>query len=255
MSVYSLTTASEKAIGMLLTAGGGSETLLLRRPANELRAELHLEAAGRTLTAVIMLGHQRNTLTLQDGDGANQLNLADYIESIANGTAGTAEASEAPQFTIPAAVLAEHMTTTVCPPVPELAPCAQCGSEAIAFDYADPEQKEPGPTRFINGVKCRHGDCLCTRGHANAQVAAIHWNRIQAQGPVVKQGLTTADHNLLLVTCQKGGHASLAMGATITVHAHDLNKRTAITVRGDQSSIHSGSVRDVISALRESLAA
>ena len=91
MSVYSLTTASEKAIGMLLTAGGGSETLLLRRPANELRAELHLEPAGRTLTAVILLGHQRNTLTLQDGDGANQLNLADYIEAIANGTADTAE--------------------------------------------------------------------------------------------------------------------------------------------------------------------
>lgn len=245
MSVYSLTTASEKAIGMLLTAGGGSETLLLRRPANELRAELHIEPAGRTLTAVIMLGHQRNTLTLQDGDGANQLNLADYIESIANGTAGTAEASEVPQFTTPTTALV----------VPQLEPCAQCGSEAIAFDYADPEQKEPGPTLFINGVKCRHGDCLCTRGHANAQVAAIHWNRIQAQGPVVKQGLTTADHNLLFVTCQKGGHASLAMGATITVHAHDLSKRTAITVRGDQSSIHSGSVRAVISALRESLAA
>lgn len=251
MSVYSLTTASEKAIGMLLTAGGGSENLLLRRPENELRAELHIEPAGRTLTAVIMLGHQRNTLTLQDGDGANQLNLADYIEAIANGTAGTAETSESPQFT----AQSKQPVTTKCLPVPELAPCAQCGSEAIAFDYADPSQTEPGATRFLEGVKCRHGSCLCTRGHATAQVAAIHWNRLQEQGPVVTHGFTTADHNLLLVTCQKGGHAALSMGAQITVHAHDLTRRTAISVQGGKSNIVSGNVRAVISSLRETLAA
>lgn len=169
MSVYSLTTASEKAIGMLLTAGGGSETLLLRRPANELRAELHIEPAASMLSAVVYVGHERHSQSLQAGDGANAQHLADFIEAIANGTASTAETG--------------------------------------------------------------------------------------AIGKPSRPALSTADHNLLLVTCQKGGHASLAMGATITVHAHDLSKRTAITVRGDQSSIHSGSVRDVISALRESLAA
>ncbi|WP_417312398.1 hypothetical protein [Ectopseudomonas khazarica] len=169
MSVYSLTTASEKAIGMLLTAGGGSETLLLRRPANELRAELHIEPAASMLSAVVYVGHDRHSQSLQAGDSANAQHLADFIEAIANGTASTAETG--------------------------------------------------------------------------------------AIGKPSQPALSTADHNLLLVTCQKGGHASLAMGATITVHAHDLSKRTAITVRGDQSSIHSGSVRDVISALRESLAA
>lgn len=172
MSVYSLTTASEKAIGMLLTAGGGSETLLLRRPTNELRAELHVEMDSGTygrLAAVVYVGHDRHSQSLQAGDSANAQHLADFIEAIANGTASTAETGEI--------------------------------------------------------------------------------------GKPSRPALSTADHNLLLVTCQKGGHASLAMGATITVHAHDLSKRTAITVRGDQSSIHSGSVRDVISALRESLAA
>lgn len=91
MSVYSLTTASEKAIGMLLTAGGGSETLLLRRPANELRAELHIEPAASMLSAVVYVGHDRHSQSLQAGDGANAQHLADFIEAIANGTASTAE--------------------------------------------------------------------------------------------------------------------------------------------------------------------
>lgn len=88
---YALTPMSARTIGALLTAGAGSEAILLRRPESELRAELHIERNGRTLTALILLGHQRSTLTLQDGDGANQLNLADQIEAIANGTADTAE--------------------------------------------------------------------------------------------------------------------------------------------------------------------
>jgi len=91
MSVYSLTTASEKAIGMLLTAGGGSETLLLRRPANELRAELHIEPAASMLSAVVYVGHDRHSQSLQAGDSANAQHLADFIEAIANGTASTAE--------------------------------------------------------------------------------------------------------------------------------------------------------------------
>ncbi len=91
MSTYNLGASGAKAIGVLLTTGSGSETLLLHRPANDLCAQLHLEPNGRTLTATILLGHQRSSLTLQDGDGANQLTLIEQIEAIANGTADTAE--------------------------------------------------------------------------------------------------------------------------------------------------------------------
>lgn len=99
---YALTPMSARAIGVLLNAGGGSEAILLRRPESELRAELYIERGGRTLTATILLGHQRSSLTLQDGDGANQLNLADQIEAIANGTADTAETGAIGTPTAPA---------------------------------------------------------------------------------------------------------------------------------------------------------
>ncbi|MFN3766808.1 MAG: DUF3310 domain-containing protein [Ectopseudomonas guguanensis] len=91
MSVYSLTTASEKAIGMLLTAGGGSETLLLRRPECERRIELHIEAADTFIEAVISAGAAQHSIKLPSGDSANGQHLADFIEAIANGTADTAE--------------------------------------------------------------------------------------------------------------------------------------------------------------------
>lgn len=99
---YALTPMSARAIGVLLNAGGGSDAILLRRPESELRAELHIERCGRTLTATILLGHQRSSLTLQDGDGANQLNLAEQIEAIANGTADTAETGAIGTPTAPA---------------------------------------------------------------------------------------------------------------------------------------------------------
>ena len=91
MSVYSLTTASEKAIGMLLTAGGGSETLLLRRPECERRIELHIEAADTFIEAVISAGAAQHSIKLPSGDSANSQHLADFVEAIANGTAETAE--------------------------------------------------------------------------------------------------------------------------------------------------------------------
>ena len=91
MSVYSLTTASEKAIGMLLTAGGGSEILLLRRPECERRIELHIEANPTFIEAVISAGAAQHSIKLPSGDSANGQHLADFIEAIANGTAETAE--------------------------------------------------------------------------------------------------------------------------------------------------------------------
>lgn len=94
MSVYSLTTASEKAIGMLLTAGGGSETLLLRRPECERRIELHIEPAGAHLEACIAGdGTAQHTLKLQRNDPANAQHLADFIHGIANRTTHIAQAA------------------------------------------------------------------------------------------------------------------------------------------------------------------
>ncbi|SDC73120.1 Protein of unknwon function [Ectopseudomonas chengduensis] len=153
---YALTPMSARAIGVLLNAGGGSDAILLRRPERELRAELHIERCGRTLTATILLGHQRSSLTLQDGDGANQLNLAEQIEAIANGTADTAE------------------TGAIGTPA-TLKTCCKCGGEAIGYDYAIPG------TEYRHGVKCRHGDCQAAEGATTADEAHAAWNRIQAE--------------------------------------------------------------------------
>ena len=107
MSVYSLTTASEKAIGMLLTAGGGSETLLLRRPECERRIELHIEQTDTFIEAVISAGAAQHSIKLPSGDSANDQHLADFIEAIANGTADTAEQASAKVGPFDRLVLAE----------------------------------------------------------------------------------------------------------------------------------------------------
>lgn len=221
MSVYSLTTASEKAIGMLLTAGGGSETLLLRRPANELRAELHLEPAGRTLTAVILLGHQRNTLTLQDGDGANQLNLADYIEAIANGTADTAE------------------TGTIGAPA-ELAPCCKCGGEAIGYCYL-----APGSTQdWLHGVKCRYSDCQKVESAATPGEAHAAWNAIQIQPLPAKEpfALCAQDEASLRHLARIGGTRHLQCDVSITVHnaLQDARRYALVTIASATQLLEAG---------------
>ena len=61
------------------------------------------------------------------------------------------------------------------------------------------------------------------------------------------------DRNAITLTAQKGGHAVLFMGATITVHQHDLSRRTVIGTHNGETWISSGSVNDIISSLRESL--
>ncbi|KXO81126.1 hypothetical protein [Stutzerimonas stutzeri] len=166
MSTFSLTRGSEAALGMLASQAG-SETLLLTQPARELRAELSIEPftsdSGDHLLAVLFMREQRHSMTLQRNDGANAQHLADWIEAVANGTLDTAEAI--PQRTAPA----------------PLRPCTKCNGPAIAYDYADRRQTEPGPTRFVNGVKCRHGDCQKTEMHETEAAAASAWNAIQLE--------------------------------------------------------------------------
>lgn len=166
MSTFTLTRGSEAALGMLASQAG-SETLLLTQPARELRAELSIEPftsdSGDQLLAVLFMCEQRHSMTLQRNDGANAQHLADWIEAVANGTLDTAEAI--PQRTEAAPLL----------------PCTKCNGQAIAYDYADPRQTEPGPTRFVNGVKCRHGDCQKTEMHETEATAASAWNAIQLE--------------------------------------------------------------------------
>jgi len=167
MSLFSLTKGSAAALGML-TRHAGSETLLFTQPARELRADITIEPIGTAdqrgqIEAVLYLREQRHSMTLQGDDGANAQHLVDWVEAAANGTLDTAEAI--PQRATPV----------------ELLPCCKCGGTAIAYDYADPRQTEPGPTRFVNGVKCRHGDCQKTEMHETEPDAAAAWNAIQRE--------------------------------------------------------------------------
>lgn len=95
MSTYTLTTGSAAAL-RLIASMGGTETLLLIQPERELRPEITIEPLGTVfgapLEAVVYLGNQRHSMTLQRGDGANAQHLAEWVEAIANGTLDTAEA-------------------------------------------------------------------------------------------------------------------------------------------------------------------
>lgn len=90
MSVYSLHPFAETPIREALTHGGKIGITLIK-PEQELRALIHVEKAGSTLEAVVKISNTTNSITLQADDTANAQHLADFIEAIANGTAGTAE--------------------------------------------------------------------------------------------------------------------------------------------------------------------
>src|SRR5690606_31259318 len=108
----------------------------------------------QTIEAVLRTHGTVNALTLRRGDSANDQHLAEWIESIANGTQDSAEAS--PQQ-------AESLT---------LLPCAKCDGEAICYDYA-----APGPdTAFLHGVKCRYNECFHVEGSPTAVSARGWWN-------------------------------------------------------------------------------
>lgn len=93
MSAYTLTKGSASALAMLTTRTG-SDTLMLTEPARELRATIRIEPAGTLmggpLRAELFLGEQRHSITVQRGDTANAQHLAEWVESIANGTLDTA---------------------------------------------------------------------------------------------------------------------------------------------------------------------
>lgn len=95
MSTYTLTSGSTAAL-RLIASMGGTETLLLIQPERDLRPEITIQPLGTlmggTLEAVVHLREQRHSITLQRNDGANAQHLADWVESIANGTLDTAEA-------------------------------------------------------------------------------------------------------------------------------------------------------------------
>ena len=57
MSTYSITNPSEQALRLLITAGGGEETLLLQSAEQELRAQVSLEAAGAKLVASLHIDY------------------------------------------------------------------------------------------------------------------------------------------------------------------------------------------------------
>lgn len=96
MSAYTLTKGSASALAMLATRPG-SDTLLLTEPAREVRATIRIEPAGTLmggpLRAELYLGEQRHSITVQRGDSANAQHLAEWVESIANGTLDTALAA------------------------------------------------------------------------------------------------------------------------------------------------------------------
>ncbi|WP_417539544.1 DUF3310 domain-containing protein [Marinobacter sp.] len=157
MSAYSLTAGSTAAL-RLIASMGGTETLLLIQPARELRPEITIEPLGTLvggpLEAVVYLGNQRHSMTLQRGDSANAHHLAEWVEAIANGTLDTAEAT--PQR--PAVLL----------------PCCRCEGEAIAYDYA----LRSGDA-FLHGVKCRYSACQSLEGADTAEAARNAWNDLQ----------------------------------------------------------------------------
>lgn len=87
---YALTTGSANALDLLLKTGG-QETLLLQRPANELRCTLTIEPEADKLQAIINIGPACHSIKLPARDPANGQHLADFVEQIANGVADTAE--------------------------------------------------------------------------------------------------------------------------------------------------------------------
>jgi len=173
MNVFSLTRGSESTLRLLATTGG-TDTLLLVKPATELRPEIHIErlpavdaALGYKIEAVLFLREQRHSMTLQPEDTANAQHLADWVESIANGTLDTAEA------------IAQR------PAAADLSPCCKCASEAIGYDYAIPDHG------FRHGVKCRHHDCQSIEGFETAAEAHDTWNNIQRDDLAEQPSATT----------------------------------------------------------------
>lgn len=89
---YSLTQDAAQTLATLLKYGG-EDTLLLKRPANELRASLALEPDATHIHAVLRCKSALHSIRLNRDDSANRQHLAEFVEQIANGVADTAEAA------------------------------------------------------------------------------------------------------------------------------------------------------------------
>lgn len=136
MSRLYLTPGSRQKLTRLVITGG-SDALLLHRPANEVRATLEVGPVGDgplNIEAVLRTHGTVNALTLRRGDSANDQHLAEWIESIANGTQDSAQAPcglepGSMQELLPGEALAPAPAESV-----RLSPCATCGGEAISYD-------------------------------------------------------------------------------------------------------------------------
>lgn len=184
MSTFTLTSGSAAAL-RLIASMGGTETLLLIQPARELRPEITIESMGTLigapLEAVVYLANQRHSMTLQRNDSANAQHLAEWVESIANGTLDTAEAT--PQRAACTCPSGDGSLRHPCPSHPEaepqepavLLPCCKCEGEAVAYSHL-----APAPAQHdLYGVKCRYGDCQSIEGAETPALARSAWNETQ----------------------------------------------------------------------------
>lgn len=156
MSTYALTPAARAVLAEISSIGGGG-SIVLHRHATTIACQLGVDCEGPTLSAHVEFGGTVNSLMLQTEDGANAQHIAEWIEAIANGTLDTA--------------LATSQRTAILP----LLPCCKCDSEAVAYDYAGPGSV------FLNGVRCRHGDCQSLEGAETPAMAREAWNELQLE--------------------------------------------------------------------------
>jgi hypothetical protein len=180
MSTYSITNPSEQALRLLMTAGGGEETLLLQSAEHELRAQVSLEPSGAKLVASLHIGDRTETMVLQANDPANANHIADYLEALANGTAETAK-----------------------PPVTNhahrLNPCRLCGGEAISVSYVAEHDV------WIHRIYCRYKQCAEVDGYESEAAARMQWN---ATNPLPSQTPSRDNVADLLASLPHSCHAS-----------------------------------------------
>ncbi len=157
MSTYALTHASEVALANLAKFGG-DDTMLLIKPAHELRATVSVEPQHKQLAASVTVNGTRNTLTLQSADPANPLHLREFIEGIANGTLDTA--ASGPMQT------AQQVSL--------LKPCRQCNGPAVGFSWLT------AADTWAHSARCQYKQCAGVMVLADkAENAATLWNAAQ----------------------------------------------------------------------------
>ncbi|MCH2341488.1 hypothetical protein ACGFZ7_16310 [Pseudomonas sp. NPDC047963] len=92
MSAYALTPAARDVLAEISGIGGGAR-IALHRYASTIACHLGIDCEGNTLSAHLEFGGTVNRMQLQADDTANPHHLAEWIESVANGTLDTALAA------------------------------------------------------------------------------------------------------------------------------------------------------------------